>query len=168
MVQHQQEMIDGLMEAMDGIEKRMVQVEGRGMTRPSWTPRREPEHELERERDRPMEPPYQGPHVYPRELPYVPRFSLRTMLGNQSLEKGSGIGSPSRSKTIVIEEEPRAMLQASGASPVPMGGESPSDRQPGPRRMVPEQAYQERVNEAQAAHLARRAQNLPTGCQSER
>ena len=163
LVQHQQEMIDGLMEAMDGIEKKLVEVEGRGMRRPSWTPRQEPEHELERERDRPMELPYEAPKVDPRELPYIPRFSMNTMLGNQSPEKGSGSGSPSRSKTIVIEEEPRAMPQASGASLVPMGGENPSEGQPGPWRMMLEQAYQERVNEAQAAHSARRAQTMPTG-----
>ena len=177
LVQHQQEIIDGLMEAMDGIEKRLVQVEGWGMTRPSSTPRREPEHEPERERDhverglsqaqpashRPMEPPYGAPKVNPRELPYIPSFSMNTMLGNQSPEKGSGIGLPSRSKTIVIEEEPRAMPQASGDSFVPMGGENPSDGQLGPWRMMPEQAYQERVNEAQAAHSERRAQTMPTG-----
>ena len=48
---------------------------------------------------------------------------MNTMLGNQSPEKGTGIWSPSRSKTIVIEEEPRAVPQAWGALLVPMGGE---------------------------------------------
>ena len=177
LVRHQQEIIDGLMEGMDGIEKRSVQVEGRGMTRPSPTPRREPEHGPERERDhaergrfqrqqashRPIEPPYWAPKVDPRELLYILRFSMNTMPGNQSPEKGPAIGSPSRSKTIVIKEERRAMPQVSGASLMPIRGENPSDGQTRPWRMMLEQAYQERVNEAQAAHSARRAQTMPRG-----
>ena len=131
---------------MEGTGKKLVQVEGRRMTRPSSTPRREPEHEPELERDhvehglsqgqpashRPMKPPYGAPKVDPRELPYIPRLSMNTMLVNQSPEKGSGIGLPSRSKAIVIEEEPRAMPQASGASLVPTGGENSTGGQPGP------------------------------------
>ena len=176
LVQHQQEIMDGLMEARDGIEKKLVQVEGPGIRRPSSTPKREPEYEPERERDhvelgqsqgqpashRPMEPPYGARKVDPRVLPYIPRFSMNTMLGNQRQEKGSSIGSPSRSKTIVIEEEPRAMPQAAEASLVPMRGGNPSNGQPGPWRMIPEKAYQERVNEDQASHSSRRAQTMPT------
>ena len=51
LVQYQQKIFDGLMESRDGMEKRLVQVEGRGMSRTSCTPRREPEHEPEREPD---------------------------------------------------------------------------------------------------------------------
>ena len=165
------------MEAMDGSEKNLVQVRGRGMRRPSSTPKREPEHKPERKCDhvergpsqgqpasqRPMEPPYGAPKVDPRELPYIPRFSMNTMVGNQSAEKLCSIGSPSRSKTIMIEEERNTMPQASGDSFVPFGGENPSDGQPSPWRMMPEQAYKERVNEAKAAHSARRAQTMPRG-----
>ena len=177
LVQHQQQFIDGLMEATDGIEKRLVQLEGRGITRPSWTPRQDPEHAPERQRDhveggpsqgqpashRPLEPPYGAPKVEPPELPYTPRNSVNTMLGNQRPEKGSSSGSPLRSKTIVILEEPRAMPQASGNSFEPVGGEIRRNGQLGPWGMMPEQAYQERVKESQAAHLARGTQTMPTG-----
>ena len=85
LVQHQQEIVDSLMKAMDGIEKTLVQVEGRGMTRRSSTQRREPEYDPECERDcvergqsqgqpashRPLEPLYGAPKVDPRELLYI-------------------------------------------------------------------------------------------------
>ena len=97
LLQHEKEIIDGLMEAMDGIEKGLVQVDDRGMTRHSTTPRQEPDPEPESEPDhvesapsqgqpashRPMEPPYGAPKVAPRGLPYIPRLSMNTMLGNQ-------------------------------------------------------------------------------------
>ena len=88
---------------------------------------------------------------------------MNPILGNQSPEKGCGIRLPSRSKIIVIEEEPTAMPQALGASVMSMGGENPSDGQPGPCRMMLEQAYQERGSEAQAAHSARTVQTMPMG-----
>ena len=166
-----------MIEAMDGIRKKLVQVEGRGMTRPSSTPRRQLEHEAELKPDhiergpsqaqpappRPMEPPDGALKGDPGELPYIPRISMKAMSGNQSTEKRSGIGSPSKSKNNVIKVEPRAMSQASGASLVPLEGVNLIDGEPGLWRMMPQQAYQERVNEAQAAHSPRRAQTIPTG-----
>ena len=121
LVQDQQKIIDGLMKDMGGIEKRFVQIEGRGMTRLSSTARQETDPEPEWERHhvergpsqgqsashRYMEPPCVAPKIYHWEVPYIARFSMNTMSGNQSPEKGSGIGSPSRSETIVIEKEPR-------------------------------------------------------------
>ena len=134
------------MEAMKGIEKRLVQVEGWRMTRPSSTPSLEPAHEPEREPDhvehgpsqgqpashRPMEPPYGIPKLDPRDFSYILRFSMNTMLGTQSPKKGACIGLALRPKTLLIEEEPTAMAQASGASFVPMGGQNMSNGQPDP------------------------------------
>ena len=126
------------MEAMDGIEKRVVQVEGPGTTTPLSGARQELQHEPERERvnvergpseaqpasHRPMKPPYGALKGDTRELPYIARSPMKSKLGNQSQEKGSGIGLPSRSKAIAIEEEARAMPEASTDSFVPMGGEN--------------------------------------------
>ena len=126
MLVQQQRVVDNMIQYLETVEGRMRELEKRGgIPTPVWGPgpdlRQDPAPEsllrrvttLRTPADgvAPIEGPIQSapygpPRVYPSLLTHIPPFSASVMLGEKTLEKGPGIGTPKRNaleETVEID-----------------------------------------------------------------